>query len=82
MKCDATNKVLYEHLQEYPCNGYGYTVQIIEKIPSSGYVDGKPDPEITQIRQNREEFWMSTLQTVYPYGLNDRYKNVDYKERD
>ena len=75
-----SNKLLYEHFNSNPCSAYGYKVQIIEKIDGSGHLEnGKLDPSITQIRQNREEYYMKKLRTIFPYGLNDRYKNKDFR---
>lgn len=81
-RSDNTTKLLYEHFKSYPCSGYRYSVQIIQKIEGSGHLDnGNIDPAMTQIRQNVEETWINKLQTIFPYGLNDRYKNKDFRNR-
>ena len=62
------------HINE-TCIGAKFSVQIIEKLPGSGYVRNKVCPEIRSERLNREDYWMKTLRTIYPYGLNSRAKN-------
>ena len=50
-----------------------YIVNIIEKLSGSGKDDnGIPVLGVEVERQKKETKWMLTLQTVYPYGLNDR----------
>ena len=46
---------------------------VIEKIEGSGRTDKNAiDSKVSSMRKKREDFWMKTLKTVYPYGLNDR----------
>ena len=50
-----------------------YIVNIIEELYGSERDDnGVPIPGVRVERQKKETKWMLTLQTVYPYGLNDR----------
>ena len=57
---------------------FAFSVQILEKLPGDGYIENKTvDPEIRDQRLNREEYWMKTLRTIYPYGLNERAKQND-----
>ena len=56
------------HKYEYIC------VQILEKLPGNGYINGQFDKAMLKTRLEREDYWMKTLRTVYPYGLNDRTK--------
>ena len=50
-----------------------YIVNIIEELYGSDRDDnGVPIPGVRVERQKKETKWMLTLQTVYPYGLNDR----------
>ena len=55
------------------CRNANYIVNIIEELSGSGR-DGNhiPIPGVTVERQKKETKWMLTIQTVYPYGLNDR----------
>ena len=55
------------------CRNSNYIINIIEKLSGSGRDDNDiPIPGVTVERQKKETKWMLTLQTVYPYGLNDR----------
>ena len=81
-KMENTQKILYQHFKQSPCNESGFKVQILEKLHGTGHLDnGKINPEETQKRTKAEEFWISTLQTIFPYGLNDRFKNIDFRNR-
>ena len=56
---------------------------IIEKLSGSGREDnGNPIPCVTVERQKKETKGMLTLQTVYPYGLNDRLGDEYIAEKD
>ena len=66
-------KILSRHFGSGHCKGANYQVQIIEKLEGSGRdTNGKPLPGVTSQRQKTETNWMLKLQTVYPFGLNDR----------
>jgi hypothetical protein len=66
-------RVLTEHIKSYPCNGYGFSVQIIQTLSGTGRNRyDLEDQVITQKRVSIEEEWMIKLRTVYPYGLNDK----------
>ena len=56
------------------CPGAKFSVQILEKLPGNGYINGKFDKAMMRDRLMREDYWMKTLRTVYPYGLNERTK--------
>ena len=50
-----------------------YIVNIIEELYGFERDDnGIPIPGVRVERQKKETKWMLTLQTVHPYGLNDR----------
>ena len=69
----GTCKILSNHFNKGVCKGSNYSVQIIEKFEGSGRTeDDAIDPKVTSRRRKREDFWMRTLRTVHPYGLNDR----------
>ena len=60
-----------------------YIVNIIEKLSGSGRDDnGIPVTGITIEREKKETKWMLTLQTVYPYGLNDRVVDEYMEEKE
>ena len=66
-------KILSNHFNKGVCKDSDYTFQVIEKFEGSGRTERHAiDPKITSKRRKREDFWMKTLRTVYPYGLNDR----------
>jgi hypothetical protein len=48
-------------------------VQILEKVYNVD-LDVQVDKKLTERRLLREYFWMVTLFTIYPYGLNDKVK--------
>ena len=56
------------------CKGKSFTMQVIEIFVGDGYKNGIVDAEMRSVRKEREEWWMKTLRTVYPYGLNDQAK--------
>ena len=69
----ASEGCVYVISHKKSCIGCSFSIQIIEKIPGSGYgVEDKPDPDVTKVRQTREDFWIKQLRTLYPYGLNER----------
>ena len=70
---DNRCKILSRHFGIGPCKNAKYEVNIIEKLAGSGRdLNGKQLPGVTSERHKTETRWMLTLQTVYPYGLNDR----------
>ena len=56
------------------CPGSKFSVQILEKLPGNGYVNGKVDTKMLEYRLEREDYWIKKCRTVYPYGLNERTK--------
>ena len=80
---DNRCKILSKHFSVSLCKNANYIVNIIEKLSGSGRDDnGNPIPGITVERQKKEIKWMLTLQTVYPYGLNDRVGDEYMAEKD
>ena len=49
------------------CGTAGYTVQVIEQVHDR------------IARFKREAYWMKELQTIFPYGLNDRCNYTNYR---
>ena len=76
--------MLSKHFGVGLCGNASYIVNILEKSSGSGR-DGNAIliPGLTAERQKKEAKRMLTLQTVYPYGLNDRVcdKYMTEKER-
>ena len=56
------------------CPGASFSIQILEKLPGNGYLNGVVDEKMRDYRLQREDYWIKTLRTVYPYGLNERTK--------
>ena len=95
---DQESKIFYEHFTKTECQGYGFTVQIIQKLKGDGRVSnsgvvpktsvsagvpkkGARDVACTAQREKCETDWMVELRSVYPYGLNDRCKGKDWRDR-
>ena len=80
---DNRCKILRKHFCVCLCKNANYMVNIIEKLSGSGRDDnGNPIPGVTVERQKKETKWVLTLQTVYPYGLNDRVGDEYMAEKD
>ena len=84
------SKILYEHFTKTKCQGFGFTVQTIQKLNGNGWVSNSigavpkkstTDVVCTALRDKSETDWMVELRSVYPYGLNDRCKGKDWRER-
>ena len=56
------------------CIASSFSIQVIEVFEGDGYKDGVVDEDMRRIRREREDWWMKTLRTIYPYGLNDQHK--------
>ena len=70
---DNRCKILSKHFSVGLCKNANYIVNTIKKLCGSGRDDNdNPIPGVTFERQKRDAKWMLTLQTVRPYGLNDR----------
>ena len=66
-------EILIDHFT-HCCPNSSFFIQILEVLPGTGYKDGALDLEMKAHRLEREDFWMKTLRTIYPYGLCDKYK--------
>ena len=54
------------------CIGAKYQSQVIAKLPSNRRTNPGPlDPSWTQIRKTKENDWIKSLHTAFPYGLKD-----------
>ena len=63
------------------CPNSSFSVRILENLSGDGYKDGSVDLSLLNYRLEREDHWMKTLRTVYPYGLNERTKNMNKEKR-
>ena len=59
------------------CCGSKFSIQIIEKLDGDGYLNGAIDEKMRDYRLQREDHWIKTLRTVYPYGLNEKTKGMN-----
>ena len=67
------NKLLCSHFSKnQQCRSLGFSVQVIHKFS---------DSTTAELRKNIERKYMIKLRTLYPYGLNDRFINVDLMEK-
>lgn len=62
-RCKDSSPILYQHFKNGTCSSYSF--QIIEKIDDVANAD--------EVRRDRENFWISTLKTKQPYGLNIKF---------
>ena len=70
---DNRCKILSKHGNVCLCRNANYLVNIVEKLSGSRRDDNDiPNAGVTVEIHKKETTWMLTLQTVYPYGLNDR----------
>ena len=69
-------EILIDHFSNV-CPRASFSIDILEKLPGNGYLNGSIDAEMRKYRLEREDYWIKTLRTVYPYGLNDRAKSVN-----
>ena len=53
---------------------YGFTYQIIEKLPGTGYKNGRVDEDLSKIRKAKEDVWIKKMRVIFPYGLNEKAK--------
>ena len=66
-------EILIDHFKNC-CPNASFTIRVIEVLPGNGYKNGSMDQEMTNMRKKREDHWMKTLRTIYPYGLCDKFK--------
>ena len=52
---------------EDDCIGVSFSVQIIEVIPGTEYKNNKVCPVNCENMLDREDYWIETLRTTYPY---------------
>ena len=64
---------MIEHFTEI-CKDATFSIQILEKLEGNGYKKGARDKDMYKKRLEREDYWIKTIRTVYPYGLNDKVK--------
>ena len=53
------------------------SVDIFEIFPGTGYENNKVCPEDHAKSLKRENYWLKTLRTIYPYDLNERARRYD-----
>ena len=71
-------KVLHQHsINNYKniCKGASFSIHILEKLEGYNFINGQRDFTVQKLCLQREDYWMKTLCTIYPYGLNEKAKN-------
>ena len=78
-KSGCTN--IINHKKEF-CPKSEFRIQIIEAFTGSGYNEfNEVDDSMRAHRLKREEHWIKTLRTIYPYGLNERLRCLDSSKK-
>ena len=79
MNGHRTSKVGCEHVISHytnVCSSNSFSIQIIEKLPGTGYDQfGFLCKQQTGRRRDAEDEWMKKLRTIFPYGLNELAKS-------
>ena len=73
-KCGC--KIAINHFKNV-CPGAKFSIHVLEKLPGDGYKNGSRDKDMYLRRLKREDFWMKKLRTIYPYGLNEKSKDMN-----
>ena len=68
--------VMIDHFTNV-CPNSSFSIQILEELDGNGYKNGARDKEVHLKRLDREDYWIKTLRTVYPYGLNDKVRKMN-----
>ena len=59
------------------CKGYTFSIQVIFHFEGSGYNQaGEVDANLRSQRLEHEDYWIKCMRTIYPYGLNDKAKEL------
>ena len=84
MNIHRTSKKGCEHFIEHfssECSGHSFSIQVIEKLPGSGYDQlGDVCSDLLEKRLEREDYWMTEMRTIYPYGLCERTRKGVHEE--
>ena len=80
---DKRETFLVQHFNQGACKGATYSCRIIQTVDMPAKINNKLDPVATKYRRKKEDKWIAQLQTLYPYGLNNRMgKNSDQRQED
>ena len=59
------------------CIGFTFSIQVIEILEGTGYNEiDEVDEDLRKKHLEIEEKWMKEIRTIYPYGLNERAKEL------
>ena len=61
------------------CARSSFTIQILEILPGTEYKNNKICPVERVKRLKREDYWMKTLRTIYPYDLFERARKKQWR---
>ena len=81
IKSNTSCQLIHKHFEESGHNLSNCRIIPIEKIDRSSlnHLNLTPNQinnSLNKLRLDREKFWITNLQTAYPYGLNSRVKGV------
>ena len=60
--------------------GASFSIHILEELEGDGFINGQQDFAVQKLRQQREDYWMKKLRTIYSYDLNKRAKNSNLEQ--
>ena len=64
-----------------PCKGFTFNIQVIVSFDGDRYDEsGEVDARERDRRLEHEDHWIKKLRTIYPYGLNDKAKDLSIND--
>ena len=69
-------EISIDHYRNF-CKNATFSIQVIKKLPVNSHKNGIKDNVMLECRPQREDYWMKTFRTVYPYDLNERTKFIN-----
>lgn len=79
MNCNKYKSLIYNHSHYLGYENHSLSHNILDDF-SIQPIEILKNNTSTSKRQQREEYWMKELKTLYPYGLNDKCGNSYYSD--